>query len=175
MSEFYDVVDNRRSCRSFTKEVPDHNAVARIIHAGLVAPSGKSLQSPIFLVFKGEKRNLVSYLNARVMGNISIDPFYGAPVVIAVLADKRVNTHVYDGSVSLAQMLLAAEEEGLGAIWIHRAKEVFESKEGKRILADLDLDPELYEGVGNCALGYWSKEKPEAHPLKENRVFYVED
>ena len=100
------------------------------------------------------------------------DPFYGAPCVLVVLAKKDVRTHVYDGSLVMENMLLAAHSLGLGACWIHRAKETFEKEEGKAILKSLGITDE-YEGIGNCIVGY-ADGTPEVKPRKENRIYYID-
>ena len=102
-----------------------------------------------------------------------MDPFYGAPVVLIVLADKAWPTHVYDGSLVMGNLMLAAHELGLGSCWIHRAKEEFERPEGQEILKSLGITEE-YEGIGHCVLGYVEGEYPAAKPRKENWVYYID-
>ena len=100
------------------------------------------------------------------------DPFYGAPVVLVVLAPREVGTYVYDGSLVMGNMMLAAHALGLGSCWIHRAKEVFDQPEFKQLLADLGVEGD-YEGIGNCILG-WPAQDPEPKPRREGRVFWAE-
>ena len=131
-------------------------------------------QAPIMIaVTNKEVRDKLSAMNARIMGmEGKIDPFYGAPVVIIVLADKSVNTRVYDGSLVMANLMLAAHDLGLGSCWIHRAKEEFESDEGKALLADLGITGE-YEGIGHCIVGHIKGDYPAEKPRKENYVYYI--
>ena len=134
MNNTLETIKNRRSCKNFSNEMIDKELVKKVVEAGVCAPSGMNKQSPIILaVTNFEVRNKLSSLNASIM-NRDIDPFYGAPVVLVVLADRSIPTYIYDGSVVMENMLLAAESLGLGACWIHRAKEVFETEEGKSIL-----------------------------------------
>jgi nitroreductase len=129
-------------------------------------------QSPIIIaVTNKEMRDRMSKLNAGVMGADN-DPFYGAPVVLVVLADKSVHTCVEDGSLVMGNLMNAAHAKGLGSCWIHRAREVFESEEGKQILKELGIEGD-YVGVGNCILGYTKGDYPEAKPRKENWVYWV--
>ena len=163
----------RRSVRQYTAEVPPMEVIEEICKAGTYAPTGMNRQSPIIIaVTNKELRDSLSRMNARVMGNDSIDPFYGAPVVLVVLADKNVHTCVEDGSLVMGNLLNAAHAKGLGSCWIHRAREVFETEEGKQILKDLGIEGD-YVGVGNCILGYTDGEYPEAKPRKENWVYWV--
>ena len=162
----------RRSCRSFTAEMPSEEQLDAVVEAGLYAASGMGRQSAIILkVTDRALRDRLSALNARAMGAPeSTDPFYGAPVVLVVLAARDVPTHVYDGSLAMGNMLLAADSLGLGSIWIHRAREVFDSEEGRAILAQLGVEGD-YEGIGHCAVGFWEGEKPEPPARRDGRVF----
>lgn len=162
----------RRSVRQYTNEIPPMEVIEEICKAGTYAPTGMNRQSPIIIaVTNREMRDRMSSLNAKVMGNEN-DPFYGAPVVLVVLADKNVHTYVEDGSLVMGNLMNAAHAKGLGSCWIHRAKEVFESEEGKRILAELGIEGD-YVGIGNCILGYVDGDYPEAKPRKENWVYWV--
>ena len=164
----------RRSVRQYTDQMPPMEVIEEICKAGTYAPTGMNKQSPIIIaVTNREMRDSLSRLNARVLGNDSIDPFYGAPVVLVVLADKDSSyTYLEDGSLVMGNLMNAAHAKGLGSCWIHRAKEVFESEEGKQILADLGIEGN-YVGIGNCILGYVDGEYPEAKPRKENWVSWV--
>ena len=163
----------RRSVRQYTDQMPPMEMIQEICEAGTYAPTGMNRQSPIIIaVTNKEMRDSLSRLNARVLENDSIDPFYGAPVVLVVLADKEVPTYLEDGSLVMGNLMNAAHAKGLGSCWIHRAKEVFESEEGKQILADLGIEGD-YVGIGNCILGYTAGEYPEAKPRKENWVYWV--
>ena len=173
MNETLKVMETRRSCRNFDPEKAVSEAdIQAIVKAGTYAASGMGKQSPIILAVTNKKmRDKISEENAKIMG-AAIDPFYGAPVILIVLADKNVPTHVYDGSLVMGNLMNAAESLGLGSIWIHRAKEEFASDFGKKILADLGIEGE-YEGVGHCILGYINGKVPPALKRKPNRVFYV--
>ena len=107
-------------------------------------------------------------MNAAVMG-ASNDPFYGAPVVIIVLADRSVPTYLYDGSLVMGNLMNAAHALGIASCWIHRAKEEFNSDEGKAILKQLGIEGD-YEGIGHCILGYAAQEIKATAPRKENYI-----
>lgn len=147
VNEVIDAMVERRSCRSFKPDMPSEEDLDAIVEAGLFAANGRGKQSPIIIkVTNRELRDRLSAMNAKVMGAPEgTDPFYGAPAVLVVLADRNVPTHVYDGSLAMGNMLLAADSLGLGSIWIHRAREEFDSEEGKAILSDLGIEGE-YEG-----------------------------
>ena len=165
----------RRSIRSYTDEMPPMEVIEEICKAGTYAPTGMNKQSPIIIaVTNREVRDKLSKLNAGVFGKDNdMDPFYGAPVVLVVLADRSASfTWMEDGSLVMGNLLNAAHAKGLGSCWIHRAKEVFETEEGKAILAELGIEGD-YVGIGNCILGYVKGDYPEARPRKENYVYWI--
>lgn len=165
----------RRSIRSYTDEVPPMEVIEEICKAGTYAPTGMNRQAPIIIaVTNREVRDRLSKLNAGVFGRDDTDPFYGASVVLVVLSDTTAAmTWKEDGSLVMGNLLNAAHAKGLGSCWIHRAKEVFETEEGKAILRDLDIDDTKYAGIGNCILGYVKGDYPEARPRKENYVYWI--
>ncbi len=162
----------RRSVRAFRSEPIPQEVLEQILEAGTYAPTGMGRQSPIILaVTNRELRDRLSAMNAKIMG-VEGDPFYGAPVVLVVLADQQVATHVYDGTLVMGNLMLAAHALGVGSCWIHRAKEEFQSPEGKAILKDLGIRG-AYEGIGHCILGYPEGTVPQAAPRKDGYVYYV--
>lgn len=175
MNEIIQAMKGRRSIRKFKAEMPARKDLEQIIEAGLYAASGKGKQAVITVAVTDRKvRDRLSAANCRIGGwPEGFDPFYGAPAILIVLADKNWPTHVYDGSLVLGNMMLAAHSLGLGSIWIHRAKEEFETEEWQQLLADLGIEGE-WEGIGHCAVGYVDGEIPEAAERKESRVFWAE-
>ncbi len=173
MSNTLDAIKTRRSIRKYKSDPVPKETLDKIIEAGLYAPSGMGRQSTIIIsVTNKEVRDRLSKLNAKIMGSDS-DPFYGAPAVLIVLADKNCPTGIYDGSLVMQNLMLAAHELGLGSCWIHRAKEEFELPEGKEILKSLGIKGE-YEGIGHCIVGYTDGEEPSPAARKENRVYHID-
>lgn len=172
MNETLQTLKNRRSVRSYLPEQIKDEELQQILEAGIYAPTGMGAQSPI-LVAVQDKETIayLSKLNAAVMGSTS-DPFYGAPTVVVVLADRSRGTCVEDGSLVIGNMLNAAASLGVGSCWIHRAKEVFDTPEGKALLEKWGIQGD-YVGVGNCILGYAKGEVPAAKPRKENYIYRV--
>lgn len=175
MNEIIKAMLERRSCRKFKAEIPKKEDLQQIVEAGLFAANGKGGQSAIILAITNKEiRDKLADVNRKIGGwPEGFDPFYGAPAVFVVLADKNWITHVYDGSLVIGNMLLAAHSLGLGSIWIHRAKEEFEMAEWKELLKSLGAEGE-WEGIGHCAVGYVEGELPEAAKRKDGRVFWVE-
>ncbi len=163
----------RRSVRAYQpdKMVPDE-ILNRIIEAGTYAATGMGRQSPIIVaVTNRDVRDRLSRMNAAIMGSNG-DPFYGAPVVLVVLADPAIPTYLYDGSLVMGNLMNAAHALGVSSCWIHRAKEEFASEEGKEILRSLGITGN-YEGIGHCILGYAAGEDPTPKPRKEHYVYRI--
>lgn len=174
MSEVLDKMKSRRSIRKYKPDMVPQDVLNQIIEAGLYAASGMGYQNTIIIQVTNKKlRDEISEMNREIAGmKEGTDPFYGAPAMLIVLAKKDWRTGVYDGSLVMGNLMLAAHELGLGSCWIHRAKEEFETDWGKELLKSLGIEEE-YEGIGHCTLGYIDGEYPEAAKRKENRVFYI--
>lgn len=175
MNEIINAMKERRSIRKFKPDMPEKADLDQIVEAGLYAASGMGKQAGLIIaVTNKEIRDRLADLNRKIAGwKEGVDPFYGAPVVFIVLADKSAFTYVYDGSLVIGNMMLAAHSLGLGSIWIHRAKEEFETEEWQKLLKDLGVEGD-YEGIGHCAVGYIEGEAPAAAPRKPGRVYWVE-
>ena len=175
MGETLEFIKKRRSVRGYKADMVPKDVLDKIIEAGTYAATGMGRQSPIIIsVSNRELRDKLSAMNAKIMGKEEgFDPFYGAPNVLIVLADKTMPTYLYDGSLVMGNLMLAAADLGVDSCWIHRAKEEFESEEGKAILKELGITGD-YEGIGHCVLGYAANEVPEAAPCKDNYVYYAE-
>ena len=175
MNTTLDDILTRRSIRKFKPEMPDQETLEQIIEAGLYAASGKGMQSSIVVAITDKKlRDRLMEMNRLIGGwQEGFDPFYGAPAVLLVLADKSSPNHVYDGSLTMGNMMLAAHTLGLGSCWINRAREEFDSDEGKAILHELGIEGD-WEGIGHCIVGVPEGDEPKPVPRKPGRVFWVE-
>lgn len=175
MNSVIEAMKERRSIRKFKSDMPAKEQIEQIIEAGLFAANGMGKQATITIaVTNKELRDKISESNRKIGGWAEgFDPFYGAPVILIVLADKNCRTCVYDGSLVMGNMMLAAHSLGLGSIWIHRAKEEFESDEYKELLNQLGIEGD-WEGISHCAVGYIDGENPAIIERKSDRVYWVE-
>ena len=154
MNETMNTMLQRRSCRKYTTEPVREVDLEQILLAGTYAASGMGRQSAkIVVVQDPATREQLRKMNAAVLGRPDTDPFYGASTICVVLADPEVGTWVEDGSLVMGNLMLAAESLGVASCWIHRAREEFDSEEGKALLRAWGI-PERYRGVGHCILGY---------------------
>ena len=172
MADTLTTLKTRRSCRAYKPDHVEEDKLNAIIEAGTYAATGMGKQSPIILVVKDpDIRATLTKLNAAAMG-MDIDPFYGAPELLVVLANKTIPTYVYDGSLVMGNMMNAAAGLDVASCWIPRAKEEFESEEGKAILKKLGIEGD-YEGIGNLVLGYAAKPAANAAPRKADYIYRV--
>lgn len=172
MNEVIKNMLERRSVRGYKKELVPQEVLDEILEAGKFAPSGMGMQGTMMVATQNpELVKRLSKMNAAVMGS-NADPFYGAPTVVIVFADSSQGTFVENGSLVMANLMLAAHSLGVDSCWIHRAREVFSSEEGKKLKEEWGV-PQSYEGIGNCILGYRSGEYPAAKPRKDSFVVRV--
>lgn len=163
----------RRSIKNYKKEQIRDEELSQILEAGLYAACGMGKQSPVLVAVQDEKtRAQLLRMNAEIEGHPKKDTFYGAPTVVVVLGDTNCATYVEDGSLAIGNMMNAAHAIGVGSCWIHRARQEFESEEGKALLKEWGLG-ENYAGVGHCILGYQEGDAPKAEPRREGRVVRV--
>ncbi len=159
----------RKSCRSFTEEPVDQTLLETVLTCGTHAPTGRNAQSALIVAVENkDMRDRLSQLNAAVMG-AAADPFYGAPVVVIVLGLKDGCTPFEDGNLIMGNMLNAAYACGLGGCYIHRARQMFDSAEGKAILKEWGITEEVF-GIGCLILG---NIQGDLHPDLERKPDYI--
>lgn len=167
----HEILKNRRSIRKYKPQQVSDAHLDAILEAGLYAASGMNTQNTVMVAVRDkETRDQLQRMNAAVMGTEN-DPFYGAPCVVVVLAEPERYTAVEDGALVMGNLMHAAYEIGVGSCWIHRARQMFESEEGKALLRKWGLREDLI-GIGNCILGY-ADEEPAAKPRREGRIVKV--
>ena len=169
MNEVIRNMINRRSIRKYRNEQITDEQLESILTAGEYAASGKGKQATMMAVVQDpETIALMSRINAQILGS-DADPFYGAPTVVVVFADRDRTTCVEDGSLVIGNMMLAAASLDVDSCWIHRARETFETDEGKALMDKWGI-PENYVGVGNCILGYRAGDLPAPPVRKTGRI-----
>lgn len=176
MNEVIQTLRERRSIRRYRIEQIRDEDLREILEAGAYAASAKNRQSAYMVAVRDkETLTLLSRLNAEIWGTPDIDPFYGAPTVVVVLADPQATTADNadrDGALVMGNLMNAAWSLGVGSCWINRAKETFERPEGRELLKKWGL-PQRLIGVGNCILGYAAGDIPAPCSRKEGHILYV--
>lgn len=172
MNEVLKVLKERRSIRRYQAEQIKEEQLRAILEAGTYAATGMGKQAAVMVVIQdADTIRALSAINAEIMGNPGADPFYGAPTVVAVLADTDSYNWLKDGSLVMGNLMNAAASLGVGSCWINRCDATFEREDGKEYLRKWGLG-ENYKGVGFCILGYAEGEIPAAKPRKENYIIF---
>ncbi len=174
MCDLIDLIESRRSVKKYKSDPVPQELIQKVVEAGTYAPTGMNRQSPVIVAVTDKAvRDRLAAANAEIGGfGAGVDPFYNAPAVLIVLADASVGTAVYDGSLVMQNLMLAAHALGLGSCWIHRAREEFEMPEWKNWLKSIGVEGD-YIGIGHCILGYTQGDYPQARPRKDKWVYYV--
>ena len=173
MKEVINCLVERRSCKKYLPRQVEEAALEEILKAGTYAANGRGRQAGKIIVLQDkEEIARLERMNAAILGAPEAHPFYGAPTVCVVLADADVHTAVEDGSLVMGNLMSAAWSLGVDSCWIHRAREEFDSDEGKALLKEWGVEGN-YIGVGHCILGYRDGDLKEAAPRKENFVVRV--
>ena len=172
-NEILTALEERRSVRASKPDRISDEQLNAILRAGTYAPTGKNRQSPIMIVVQDPKtREMLRRMNAAILGTPDADPFYGAPTIVVVLVDRNINTCIEDGSLVMGNLMNAAYAVGVDSCWIHRAREEFDSDEGRAWLRSLGIEGD-YMGIGHCILGYRDCDYPEKRARKENYIYRV--
>ena len=174
MNATLEVLKSRRACRAYRAEQVKEEDLALILEAGTYAATGMGRQSPLIVVVqKPEDYAELERLNGKVMGNENGHPFYGAPTAVVVFADSAIPTYVADGNLVIGNLMNAAQAVGVDSCYIWRAAEVFDSDEGKALMAKWGV-PEGFRGIGNVILGYGKPEgKRDAAPRKDGYILRI--
>lgn len=183
MQSTIEVLKTRRSIKNFSDKVVSREDLDSILEAAVNAPSGMNAQAPKILVL--QRKDIIkrfsewnrSFYPKEILEKLpeDFDPFYNASTLIIVLADKNINTCVEDASLVIGNILNAASSIGLGACWIHRAREEFDSLQGKELLKVWNLS-EDYIGVGHVVLGYPDDDYVvSSKKIKDDYVVFLDD
>lgn len=164
--EALEVLKNRRSIRKYKSEQITQEELKCVLEAGTYGATGKNTQSPyIVAVQNPEQIAQLNRMNGSVMGDPNGSPYYGAPTIILVFASQEGCTPYEDAVIVGANMINAAYAVGLGSCWINRARQMFDTEEGKALMAQWGL-PEGCTGAVSISLGYADCEHPAARARK---------
>ena len=172
MNEALQNLTTRFSTKSYLPTQVSDTLLDQILNAGLYAPTGKNVQHTRMVAVRNPQvRDQIARMNGAVLG-ADTDPFYGAPCIVVVFGDPERNTCVEDGALVMGNLMNAANAVGLASCWVHRAKEVFESEEGKALMRQWGIPTHMI-GIGNCLLGYPHGD-PVRKPREDGRIYKVD-
>lgn len=174
MKTFLELAQHRRSIRKYKEQAVEPEKIEQILQAGLMAPAGKRLNPWEFVVVT-DHEVLTQMASCRTYGSSMLA---GSPLGIVVLADSAISdTWKFDAAIAAENMLLEAEDLGLGACWVQVLDRLAKEDEGKRaeelVRSLLDIPAHL-SVVCIISVGYKDEErKPrEIEKLQYEKVHY---
>lgn len=196
-SQFYKLLEDRKSIRKFKKDPVEKSVLNRILNAAMQAPSGKNRQNWRFFVVQGKKRDeYLKYSQKSWLGIKDIlqqrlkpslyeftERFFftlgEAPVVIFCYShntpDERYHTSIGSVYMAVENMNLAAQVEGLGCCTMGAPLEIREDVD--RFL-NLTENAEYKSGHLEllCAvvMGYPDHTPPKAPRQIEGRITWID-
>lgn len=163
------LVMKRRTVRKFKDEKPERELIEKILNSGLLAPSSKN-KKPIEFIVIEDKDTLLKLKDCKSKGNIGLDT---APIAIAVIGDSnKSDVWVEDASIATSYMQLAAEDLGLGTVWIQMRKRFSEFGDSEDEVKKVLNIPENYGVLCILAVGF-KNENPPSHDFNDIDVSKV--
>ena len=185
MNETLKAILERRSVRTFKPEQIKEHELQAIIEAGRFAPSARNEQLWHFSVVQNQE--LLSKINQIIQqiflnsGDSALaqrakaenfSPFYHAPTLIIVAADKNAIAPEADASLAMGNLFLAAQALGIGSVWIHSLRLLLGSAEGRALQKELGI-PDGYLIFASGAFGYNAGAIPAVPPRQEGTVTII--
>lgn len=172
MNETLETILERRSIRSYQQKQISEQELDSVLQAAEYAPSAMNQQSSKFVVVQNKEIMQKLIELGKKATNNEKSPFYGAPTLILVFAEKDNIAPINDASLALENMFLAATSLNLASCWIHCVNAIFRTDEGKMLQLEMGVGDE-YMIVGSCILGYTDNKIPEALPRKKDFVIKI--
>ena len=193
-----EAIKTRRSTRKFKPYPIEQEKLDKIIEAGRFAPSGGNSQSCHFLVVRNKsvlnkfaelaqtafsKMEITENMYKSIANSIRASKkggyvfHYNTPCLIIIANQKDYGNNIADTACALENMMIAANELGLGSCWINQLKWLNEDAELLKYerLLGLEDDERVY---GALAVGYADTESglPNRTPLPRNgnEVTYID-
>ena len=171
-NEVINILCERRSVKSYLPTQVKEEDLQEVLEAATFTPTGHNSQSPVMVVVQNkEDIAKMSKINGTVMG-VTTDPFYGAPTVVVVFGDPEKPTWMEDACLVAGNLMVGATAKGIGNCWIHRARQTFESAEGKALMKKWGLKENMV-GVANIIMGYQDGPAKPRVARKEDYIIRV--
>ena len=154
MGSFIELCQKRRSIRKYTSQPVEQEKIDYMLRCALMSPSGKRRNPWEFFVVTDEA-TIRAMAPCKEYGSGMFETAMAA-IVVAVDA-SLTDTWQCDGAIAAEHLLLAAEEQGLGACWCH----VYGREEAEQLIRRLAGVPENLTALCVISLGYKDEERRE--------------
>lgn len=165
MKSFMDLCMHRRSIRKYTAQPVEQEKIDYLLRCALMSPSAKRLNPWEFYVVT-DTAVLRQLSGVKTYGSQMFDTAMAA--IVVVLDASLTDTWQCDGAIAAQHILLAAEEQGLGACWCH----ICGREESERMVHELCAVPENLNVLCVISLGYKDEERKlyELDKLKYEKI-----
>ena len=164
---FLELVSRRRSIRQYTEQPVETEKRDAILQAALMSPSSKRLNPWQFVVV--ENRDVICRMaGCKTYGSQML---LQAPLAIVVTADASLtDTWQCDASIAAYNMLLAAEDLGLGACWVH----VYQRENSEQMIRELCNIPDHLNILCIVSVGYKNEQRRayQLDKLQYDKIHY---
>lgn len=172
MKTFLDLALQRRSIRKYEDRKVEPEKIQTILTAALASPSAKHLNPWEFVVV--EDRHLLSEMaGCRTYGSQMLQQ---SPLGIVLCVDSSLtDTWQADGAIAAMNMLLAAEDLGLGACWVQvYNREHTETETAEQMIRRLTGVPDNLNILCIVSIGYKAEDKRPINPekLQYDKIHY---
>lgn len=193
MDSVMEAIKGRRSVRKYKQEQISDGEVARIVEAGQLAPSGHNMQTAHFVVVQQaavleELRLVVREAFAgmetpadphdmkstaiRLSKKGSYNFMYNPPTFVIAANKRGYGNAMADTALALGNMMLLAQEIGIGSCWINQLRWLCDNEKVQAALEKLGIGRDEVV-CGGLALGYCDQPERPATVIKGNRVDYI--
>ena len=152
MGSFLELCQRRRSIRKYTNQPVEREKLDYMLRCALMAPSGKRLNPWEFVVIT-DTATIRAMAPCKEYGAGMLETAMAA-IVVAV-DEQKSTTALFDGAIAAEHLLLAAEEQGLGACWCH----IVGRENAEKMVKQLAGVPENLTVICVVTVGYKDEER----------------
>ena len=152
MGSFLELCQRRRSIRKYTNQPVEREKLDYMLRCALMAPSGKRLNPWEFVVIT-DTATIRAMAPCKEYGAGMLETAMAA-IVVAV-DEQKSTTALFDGAIAAEHLLLAAEEQGLGACWCH----IVGRENAEKMVKQLAGVPENLTVMCVVTVGYKDEER----------------
>jgi Nitroreductase len=193
MNGVMDAIKGRRSVRKYKQQQISDGELSQIVAAGQLAPSGHNRQTTHFVVVQQaavleELRRVVREAFAEMeqpadphdMKSTAIrlskkgkyNFMYNPPTFIIAANKRGYGNAMADTALALGNMMLLAQEIGIGSCWINQLRWLCDDEKVMRAVEKLGIGRDEVV-CGGLALGYSDQPERPATVIQGNRVDYI--